>query len=245
MFSSIWFAVFAQAVLTTVAQPSGRYRYRDGETYFEFLITNNLLERFEYFTPTSYFSASDYPLREVSLDRYVIDFTRSTVGINDWYTGIMPELTNVAIQDGDLTTITFTSDDSCYVMLGGRRRHLTRLTFPATQGTFLYTSTHFPVVMNFTVDTDNSLINMQFSCSGTLVGPETFELVENSDARELEPYGLSPVSAVNAFEDLVRDACPMLCIQQSDLAQVVFSYPTELFIVLGGWRFTFVKDEVL
>ncbi|KAF4663648.1 hypothetical protein FOL47_005650 [Perkinsus chesapeaki] len=238
---SIWLAIVAQATLTVVAQPAGRYLYRDSQRGFAvtFYIDTNMVSEFTFsaFSPGSLFIDFNYPLRQETGDRYAIDFTSEAV--NKWYAAIKPY---VNFNEGDLTAITFTSEDSFYVMLDGRRLDLLRRAYSPRVGTFSYSPAGFPLVrMNFTVQPEDRL-TMRLSCGSRQVSSGPLNLVENDQLLKFKSYDLVPVAEVSAFRSRVSRACRLFQMQPGDLTYVVFSSWTNVFTLLGGQRFVLTKN---
>ncbi|KAF4666426.1 hypothetical protein FOL47_004094 [Perkinsus chesapeaki] len=238
----MWIIVAAQALLSATAQPVGRYLYANGRKYRIAFDVRDEAAAIIFDTPTQYFISGYHSLSSVGEGNYSIDFN-STEGVHLWYDGIKSIYPDLVFQDGDLTTLTFTSNDSLYVMLAGQKLELLRQGFSLQVGKFDYTEgwSRFPTLrINYTVY-DNGSLDVQVLCTGYTSSVISFTLAENDKSLLYKSYDLVPASLVEKLKVNFAITCPGLRPISGDLTNVVFADESTLFIILRGIHYYLSK----
>ncbi|KAF4661175.1 hypothetical protein FOL47_006794 [Perkinsus chesapeaki] len=159
--------------------------------------------------------------------------------LNEWYRFLLANL-RLNIKAGDLTTLTFTTDDSLYVTIEGRRLDFVRRALPPQAGRYIYLGKHSSDVnMVFTAQHQGSA-TLDLSCGRRTVPRTSFNLVK-SDSLEFETYELAPRDRVARFARYVRFWCPQLGLRRSGSTNVVFTTISSLYITIGGERLDFTS----
>ncbi|KAF4669825.1 hypothetical protein FOL47_002340 [Perkinsus chesapeaki] len=243
-FWSTWSVVVAQIALNAVAQPVGRYTYKapDGQLNISYDITlfKQAFFRFQIFGLG--ITTSLYPLTRQTWSTFAFDLGDKYMIPQGWYDAISPRLV-ITAQHGALTTLRFTSFDTLFVTLGGRRLNLVREAFPMQEGTFLSDRTTF---RNFRVSYGvgaNGRLAIWVGCDDSWLPVPLLYLVQNDNSLRFRSYDVTPSS--EEIRSQVRRACPSYRVRPGDFSNVVFTSSRSLYITLEGRSLQLINPEPL
>ncbi|KAF4663755.1 hypothetical protein FOL47_005566 [Perkinsus chesapeaki] len=206
-------------------------------------------------TPTKHFIDGYYPLTHQGGGTYAVNFN------------VYPD---IVIRNGDLTTLTYTTGDTLYVMLGGKRVDLIRQGHTLQAGRFVYKLGEFPfptLHISYTVYSNGEL-DVQFICTDIASPTVLFTLTEDEKSLKYKSYKLAPLHNVEKLKRDIRLACPgtplggmylyaedvqyrlALDIREDKTVVIMFDTPTSHFIAgyyaltrQGGLWFALNFDE--
>ncbi|KAF4648890.1 hypothetical protein FOL47_002678 [Perkinsus chesapeaki] len=230
-------SVVAANMSTAVPLVPGRYLFvkKAGKFRLVFDVYEDEKVVMIFDTPTAHFMGKQRTLTHQSEDTYTV----TPEVAESWRKGIESIYSGVALQDGDLTTLTFASNSILYVTFEGRRLRLLGELFPLEEGTFVHRNGSQPLPsleMSFTVQADDRL-NVQFRCSNKEPSSMSLTLTKS----DFRAYRLGPQRDLKELQTAIKSDCPSFSVYSFDLQMLGFTTPSTIMTVLNGGVFLLRK----
>ncbi|KAF4659538.1 hypothetical protein FOZ61_004667 [Perkinsus olseni] len=240
-FISTWL-ISAQLLVITTAQPFGNFVHR-GAVYNITFVMNEKGQIFFGFTSTAppppgsppgtpprhlgnYYGL--YPLSKIRDNTYAVNFSGASVGV----AGADEPL--AGIQTGDLTTLTYTADDTLITSFRKDTIEFKRVPYPFIPGEFEYYETKAPHLrLSYRVHSTGA-VGIQALCDGGSITPRFVFKLTRPDwgmPYNVRSIGLTPPYALT---QMVQSDCPTAGVQDTDLLQVTFITKDTIFVTVGG-----------
>ncbi|KAF4657829.1 hypothetical protein FOZ61_004666 [Perkinsus olseni] len=253
-FISTWL-IPAQLLVITTAQPYGNFVHRSGVYNITYRVDEQGQALFGFAstappppgsppgTPPRHLGNhfGPHPLSTAGDNTYGFDLSR--ISVMSWYESIKFQLQEAGdakadeplagIQTGDLTTLTYTADDTLTTNFRNEVIEFKRVPYPLIPGEFEHYGTEDPHLrLSYRVYSTGA-VGIQASCDGGSITPRFVFKLTRPDwgmPYNVRSVGLTPPYALT---QMVQSDCPTAGVQSTDLLQVTFITKDTIFVTVG------------